>query len=475
MAHEGDTPRGGKTRRNVLRGITAGAAGMALPSLSSRAASAQSEPMPDISQYSNRVVQFTDKKTLDEKYPTELESEPGAYSRRQAQSLVTHTGPVEVDNVDNQVQYTFTVHTVVSNNYVDANSDHVQVHRNVDSIENIIEWDKDTVDIAFNSGSSWVGNGIITKTAAQKTLDDLRDGDTLLGVTTDYAISQLIGLVPYLGTVWDGVQLLDGAYNAVDETEKHTVSFTYGDPAPHSIRTFRKFVVFVPADAKTELSIKTDLWHDKYGNSYGAPDLEHTITLEPQKFVHDIGTHPFEDAIRSLIEETPISGYPPSSSPELVGGRFRPERRVKRAEFASMIHDALTPYSTERETFSDIDGHWAEDKIELAAGAGYISGYPDGTFRPEQYVTRLEVLLALNAGEGYPDYETTTYYDSYDDAFDVPDWARQAAVNVHSEWLPYGGIQNYPESNQGLVQPDQDATRADVARYIRNALLARQS
>ena len=46
--------------------------------------------------------------------------------------------------------------------------------------------------------------------------------------------------------------------------------------------------------------------------------------------------------------------------------------------------------------FSDIAGHWAEAYIKLAAGNGWIEGYPDGSFRPNQSITRAETVTMIN-------------------------------------------------------------------------------
>ena len=47
-------------------------------------------------------------------------------------------------------------------------------------------------------------------------------------------------------------------------------------------------------------------------------------------------------------------------------------------------------------TLSDISGHWAEDYIKKFVAKGYILGYPEGDFRPDQFVTRAEVVTILN-------------------------------------------------------------------------------
>ena len=47
-------------------------------------------------------------------------------------------------------------------------------------------------------------------------------------------------------------------------------------------------------------------------------------------------------------------------------------------------------------SFSDIEGHWAQKSIELAAGNGWINGYSDGTFRPNEKITRAATMAMIN-------------------------------------------------------------------------------
>ena len=49
-----------------------------------------------------------------------------------------------------------------------------------------------------------------------------------------------------------------------------------------------------------------------------------------------------------------------------------------------------------RKTFTDLAGHWSKSYVELAAGNGWIAGYPDGSFRPDQKITRAETVTMIN-------------------------------------------------------------------------------
>lgn len=77
------------------------------------------------------------------------------------------------------------------------------------------------------------------------------------------------------------------------------------------------------------------------------------------------------------------------------GGSFRPDDYITRAEMAAVISrfDNLTELG---KTFNDIEGHWAQKYIELAATNGWINGYEDGSFRPNADITRAETFAMIN-------------------------------------------------------------------------------
>lgn len=75
---------------------------------------------------------------------------------------------------------------------------------------------------------------------------------------------------------------------------------------------------------------------------------------------------------------------------------FRPDVPITRAEFAAMASRFDTSDLEPSGTFSDIDGHWAEEEIRRAAALGWVRGYEDGTFRPDQYITRAEAMTLVN-------------------------------------------------------------------------------
>ncbi|MGB4311297.1 MAG: S-layer homology domain-containing protein, partial [Natronincolaceae bacterium] len=78
-------------------------------------------------------------------------------------------------------------------------------------------------------------------------------------------------------------------------------------------------------------------------------------------------------------------------------GTFKPGEFITRAELATIASrfDNLSPF--EADGFSDIAGHWANKFINSAAKKGWVKGYPDGTFKPDRHITRAEFVTLVNA------------------------------------------------------------------------------
>lgn len=79
-----------------------------------------------------------------------------------------------------------------------------------------------------------------------------------------------------------------------------------------------------------------------------------------------------------------------------TGDCFDPGAPITRAEFAAICARFDTSGISGGSSFTDISGHWAQGEIARAAALGWIRGYEDGTFRPENYITRAEAMTMIN-------------------------------------------------------------------------------
>jgi len=116
-------------------------------------------------------------------------------------------------------------------------------------------------------------------------------------------------------------------------------------------------------------------------------------------------------------------------------------------------------------SFTDVEGYWAEEAVYKLAAAGLINGYPDGTFRPEKEITRLEVTVilarALGLGENSPGI------DVFADAGSIPRWARGAVGAAVKENL----VQGYRRGDGELVfSGSKLVTRTELVVMIARVL-----
>ena len=104
----------------------------------------------------------------------------------------------------------------------------------------------------------------------------------------------------------------------------------------------------------------------------------------------------FNNAISTLSNGGIINGY--------EDGTFQPNKKITRAEFATMAVRFFSASYDGEDLFPDIDKHWAQEYINTAASQGIINGYEDGTFRPDQPITRAEAMTIVNRVlERHPD------------------------------------------------------------------------
>ncbi len=96
----------------------------------------------------------------------------------------------------------------------------------------------------------------------------------------------------------------------------------------------------------------------------------------------------YNTAVSTLTAIGVIDGQP--------DGTFAPTRMITRAEFAAIAARFDTSTTETSAAFTDISGHWAESEISKAAASGWINGYTDGTFKPNQYITRAEAMALVN-------------------------------------------------------------------------------
>ena len=164
------------------------------------------------------------------------------------------------------------------------------------------------------------------------------------------------------------------------------------------------------------------------------------------------------DYIEGLAKSNIISGF--------GDGTFKPNDPVTRAQFAAILRQAfLQSPSTTAQAFKDVPtNYWATGAISSARSAGFLSGYPDNTFKPNDRILRVQALVSLANGLKYPTGNLPSL-SSYKDADTVPAYARPSTAAAAQANL----IVSYPAPDQ--ISPNRAASRAEVAAFVYQALV----
>ncbi|MGB3135572.1 MAG: S-layer homology domain-containing protein [Nodosilinea sp.] len=166
--------------------------------------------------------------------------------------------------------------------------------------------------------------------------------------------------------------------------------------------------------------------------------------------------------LADLSQRNLITGFP--------DGTFRPAAPITRAEFAAQLAQLFnlpTKPQAEVTVYTDMPTtHWAYGSVQQSMQMGFLSGYPDGTFLPEQTVSRIHVIAALASGLTLKSSRSALMaLKPYSDQSQVPPWATSSLIAV----LDAGLVVNYPNPKQ--LAPARPAERAEVAVMLHRALV----
>ncbi|WP_187434500.1 S-layer homology domain-containing protein [Paenibacillus methanolicus] len=210
-----------------------------------------------------------------------------------------------------------------------------------------------------------------------------------------------------------------------------------GDRITVEVDHFTKFAVFAVDRAVTE-----------------------TTDPQPTNTMRDISGHWAEAAIKQAIGEGIVKGY--------QDGTFRPGQTVTRAEFAVMLMNALQP-QVQGTTLQFADaatiGAWARTAIAQAVELSIITGYADGSFRPNAEITRAEMAAMLAKAAGQSD--TAQAATGFADDEGIPTWAKGSVGYLKRSGIVQGKAGN-------IFAPQDLATRAEAVNVLLK-LLARAS
>lgn len=141
-------------------------------------------------------------------------------------------------------------------------------------------------------------------------------------------------------------------------------------------------------------------------------------------------------------------------------GTFKPENIITRAEFVSILVKAFELEPQSGKPFADTSGHWGKDIIATAASHGIVEGYDENNFGPDDAITREQMaVIIVKAARLTP----VTAQLSFLDSSSVSGWAQQAMATA----VQNGIISGYSDNT---VRPQGKATRAEAVAVVVNAL-----
>lgn len=168
----------------------------------------------------------------------------------------------------------------------------------------------------------------------------------------------------------------------------------------------------------------------------------------------DIGNHWAKDVIDQWVGEGLASGYP--------DGTFKPENTITRAEFMALVNNAFGYTAEANISFTDVTPQdWYNAVIAKGVEAGYVSGYPDGSIKPQANISRQEVAAIIAKIEDL-DGDLSAVSEFTDHAM-MPEWSKKAIAAV----VEAGYMKGYPD---GSFKPVNSIKRGEALAALNKVI-----
>ncbi|MEB3356931.1 MAG: S-layer homology domain-containing protein [Synechococcales bacterium] len=164
--------------------------------------------------------------------------------------------------------------------------------------------------------------------------------------------------------------------------------------------------------------------------------------------------------INALVERRIVNGFP--------NGTFRPEDSLTRAQYAVLVTQAIPlPLRQVERSFRDVaPDFWAAAVIQKATRMGFIAGFPDQTFRPNEPLTRVQAIVSLVNGIGLTGGGAASL-QVYGDRAQIPDYATNAVAIATQNRL----VVNHPSIS--YLEPLVPISRAEMVTMLYQVLVLR--
>lgn len=167
----------------------------------------------------------------------------------------------------------------------------------------------------------------------------------------------------------------------------------------------------------------------------------------------DISSHWAKAYVEDWIDQGLVNGYP--------DGTFKPDNKITRAEFMVLVNGAFGYTAESDKLYSDVSADdWYADAVAIATNAGYIGGYPDGTVKPNNPISRQEVAVVIMKVNNLTENVGAT--EKFADAAGIPAWSKGAiGAAVYA-----GIVSGYPD---GTFKAADSITRAEAVVALSRA------
>jgi parallel beta-helix repeat protein len=288
------------------------------------------------------------------------------------------------------------------------------------------------------------GNGIVLTETASPLLADNRIVQNIDGVVASNSAAPILR---------NNIIEANSRYGVVASGNAQPNLGTQDNPGQNRIRNNVRFDVANLTRTNTIIAVGNDIDSQKISGR-----VDFVAASIPSGGFADVQGNWAQAYIEALVAKDVIAGFP--------DGTFRPNEPVTRAQFAAIINKAFSPAQIQPGiNFVDVrNNYWAYQAIQSAYRGGFLSGYPGQVFKAEQRIPRVQVLVSLASGLKLRS-EDTNVLSVYNDATQIPSWASTAIAGATQKQL----VVNYPTLAQ--LNPSRDATRAEVAAFVYQALV----
>lgn len=316
------------------------------------------------------------------------------------------------------------------------------------------------------------GNGVSVARSAQGEIRDNLFQNTGFGITVGGTAAPLIESNQIIQNT-DGIVVSDSARptlrkNVIENnTRDGVVAITNAqpnlgtaeNPGENIIRNNGRFALNNATRTNTIVAVGNNIDAQKISGLVDFVAADVTPPDGTGSQFRDVQGHWAQAYIEALAAQNIISGFP--------DGTYRPTAPVTRAQFAAIINKAFNP-AAQRPSLDFVDvrsNFWGYQAIQSAYRGGFLAGYPGRVFLPEQQIPRVQVLVSLANGLGLSSTNISNALSVYGDASQIPSYATSPVAAATQRNI----VVNYPNVNQ--LNPNREATRAEVAAFVYQALV----